>query len=264
MDFKFKDKYDINDLLEITAILRGPEGCPWDREQTTQSLKKYVLEEAYEVIDACDIGGEKLADELGDLLLQVTMLSQVGSEEGRFSFDDVCDMISKKMIHRHPHVFGDVQAETSEKVLDNWEKIKRGEREISTVTGSMKDITKGLPALLRSYKIQQKAAKVGFDWDEVSSCLEKVHEEADEVKKAIAEGNSEEISKEIGDLLFAVVNVARFQSVNPELAAAKSNEKFIRRFEYVEKAANEMGKKLEDMTLKEMDNLWDRAKELGL
>lgn len=260
MDFTFKDKYDINDFLEITHLLRAPGGCPWDREQTYETMRKYVLEEAYEVADACPEGGMKLADELGDLLLQITMLSEMGKEDCTFSFDDVCDLVSKKMILRHPHVFGDVQAETSEKVLDNWEKIKRSERDIATVSGSMKDVTKGLPALIRAYKIQSKAAKVGFDWDDVSSCLEKVHEEADEVLQAIKSGNAKEIEKEIGDLLFAVVNVARFQDVNPEIAAEASNKKFINRFEYVETKAKEMGRELKDMTLGEMDLLWEEAK----
>ncbi len=260
MDFTFKDKYDINDFLEITHLLRAPGGCPWDREQTYETMRKYVLEEAYEVADACPQGGMKLADELGDLLLQITLLSEMGKEDGKFSFDDVCDLVSKKMILRHPHVFGNVQADTTDQVLDNWEKIKRGERDISTVTDSMRDVTKGLPALLRAYKIQNKASKVGFDWDDVTSCIEKVHEEAEEVLDAIKKGNSGEIEKEIGDLLFAVVNVARFQNVNPEVAAEESNKKFIRRFEYVETKAREMGKELENMTLKEMDELWDEAK----
>ena len=261
MDFEFKDKYDINDFLKITAILRGEGGCPWDREQTYESLKRYVLEEAYEVIDACDTGGMKLADELGDLLLQITMLSQIGSEDGTFCFDDVCDLVSKKMIQRHPHVFGNVKADTSEKVLDNWEKIKRNERDIKTVSGAMQDVTKGLPALLRAYKIQGKAAKVGFDWSEIKGQLDKVREETAEVEKAVEEGNPEEIEKEIGDLLFAVVNVARFEKVNPELAAEKANKKFMRRFEYIEKKATESGRKLEEMTFEEMDRLWDMAKE---
>ncbi len=263
-DFSFKEKYDIQDFLKITKILRAPGGCPWDREQTYDSLRKYVLEEAYEVADACIDGGMKLADELGDLLLQITLLSELGSEDGTFSFENVCDLVSKKMILRHPHVFGDVKAETSEKVLDNWEKIKRRERDIETVSDSMKDVTKGLPALLRAYKIQDKAAKVGFDWEEVSSCLEKVHEEADEVAEAIKSGNDEEIKKEIGDLLFAVVNVARFQKVNPEIAAEETNKKFIKRFEYVEQKAKESGKELSEMTLGEMDKLWDEAKGLGI
>lgn len=262
MDFKFKDRYNIDDFLKITAILRGEGGCPWDREQTYESLKRYVLEEAYEVIDACDTGGMKLADELGDLLLQITMLSQIGTEDGAFCFDDVCDLVSKKMIKRHPHVFGDVKADTSDQVLDNWEKIKRGERDIKTVSEAMRDVTKGMPALIRSYKIQSKAAKVGFDWDDVKGCLDKVREETLEVEKAIESGNEAEIKKEIGDLLFAVVNVARFEKVNPELAAEEANKKFMRRFEYVEKEAAKNGKNLNDMTLKEMDELWDKAKAL--
>ncbi|MBQ3054226.1 MAG: nucleoside triphosphate pyrophosphohydrolase [Clostridia bacterium] len=262
MDFTFKDKYDINDFLKITAILRGEGGCPWDREQTYQSLKKYVLEEAHEVIDACDVGGMKLADELGDLLLQITMLSQLGTEDKTFSFDDVCDLVSKKMILRHPHVFGDIKADTSEKVLDNWEKIKKQERDIATVTDSMKDITKALPSLVRAYKIQSKASKVGFDWDNVNPCIDKVKEEIEEVSQAIEKGNREEIEKEIGDLLFSVVNVARFQDVNPELAAEKSNKKFINRFEYVENEVAKMGKKMGDMTLSELDKLWDEAKTI--
>ncbi len=264
MDFEYKDKYNIEDFLKITKILRGPGGCPWDREQTYKTLRKYVLEEAYEVADACDEGGLKLADELGDLLLQITMLSEIGSEDNAFDFNDVCDLVSKKMITRHPHVFGDVEAKTSEKVLDNWEKIKSKERDIKTVTESMRDVTKGLPALMRAYKIQSKAAKVGFDWDDVKFCIEKVREETEEVKEAILAGNKEEIQKEIGDLLFAVVNVARFMDVNPEIAAEESNKKFMKRFEYVETQAGKQGKKLEEMSLQQMDELWDEAKNKGI
>lgn len=264
MNFNFKDKYDINDFLEITHLLRAPGGCPLDREQTYETMRKYVLEEAYEVADACLTGGMKLADELGDLLLQIILLSEMGKEDNAFTFDDVCDLVSKKMILRHPHVFGDVCADSTEKVLDNWEKIKRGERDINSVTDSMKDITQGLPALLRAYKIQSKASKVGFDWDNVMPCIDKVHEEANEVAEAIKSGNAEEIQKEIGDLLFAVVNVARFSDVNPEIAAEETNKKFIRRFEYIETAAKEKDRDLADMSLEEMDKLWDEAKAKGL
>lgn len=264
MNFTFKDKYDINDFLEITSILRGPGGCPWDREQTYESLKKYVLEEAYEVADAATEGGMKLADELGDLLLQITLLSELGKEDGTFNFDDVCDLVSKKMILRHPHVFGDVSADTTDKVLDNWEKIKQGERGLKSVTDSMRDVTKGLPALLRAYKIQGKAAKVGFDWDTTEACFEKIYEETHELKNAIGGGNEKEIEKELGDLLFAVVNVARKLNVNPEIAAEESNKKFIRRFEYVENETKKQNQNLENMTLSEMDILWDEAKNKGL
>ncbi len=264
MDFTFKDKYDINDFLKITSILRGPGGCPWDREQTYESLKKYVLEEAYEVADATSQGGMKLADELGDLLLQITLLSELGKEDNTFTFDDVCDLVSKKMIVRHPHVFGNVQADTSDKVLDNWEKIKQGERGLKSVTDSMRDVTKGLPALMRAYKIQSKAAKVGFDWDSTEECFEKIYEETDELKNAIKNGDAKEIEKELGDLLFAVVNVARKVQVNPEVAAEESNKKFIRRFEYVENEAKNQNKNLNEMTLFEMDELWDEAKNKGL
>ena len=261
LKMKQKKTYVIQDLLEITRILRGENGCPWDRQQTIESLKKYVLEESYEVIDACDAGGMKLADELGDLLLQITMMSQIGTEENSFCFDDVCNLICQKMILRHPHVFGDETADTSEKVLDNWEKIKQKERSFTTVTESMQDITAALPSLLRAYKIQKKAAKVGFDWEDAGGAMAKVKEELAETEEAARMKNPEAITEEIGDLLFAVVNAARFYGVNPELALKAANDKFIHRFAFVEQSAAQQGRDLEKMPLEEMDELWEQAKE---
>ena len=249
-------KYTFAELQDIVARLRAPDGCPWDRE-----LK---IEESYEVIDAIDGPRESLADELGDLHLQIMLLSQICSEEKSFDVNDVITMISEKMIRRHPHVFGDVKADTSEQVLKNWDKIKSGEKHMSTVTDRLKDVTKTLPALLKAEKVQNRAAKVGFDWDEIESTLEKLEEEVAELRQAVENKDEENIFEEMGDTLFAAVNVSRFARVNPELALDGSVNKFINRFEYVETKANEQGKNLEDMTLSEMDKLWDEAKENGI
>ena len=256
-----KKTYRFDDLVEIMGILRGEGGCPWDREQTMGDIKKYVLEECYEVMEACDIGGEKLADELGDLLLQIVFLAQIGKEEDSFDIDRVTTLICQKMIRRHPHIFGSVAADSSEAVLETWEKIKWQERGIQSHSQALQDVAKSLPALLRAFKVQKKAAKVGFDWDQVEGALDKTKEELEETKGAIAHGTQEQMEEEIGDLLFSVVNIARFQKVNPELALTGATEKFIRRFSYIEQQAK---KPLEDMNLEEMDVLWEEAKEKDL
>jgi len=255
-------KYTFNELCEIISTLRSDRGCPWDREQTKESLKQFVLEECYEVMEACEIGGAKLADELGDLLLQIMLLSQISSEEGSFDISDVISAVSRKMIYRHPHVFGDVTAENSEEVLSNWDKLKLSERGITTHTQSLKDVTSTLPALMKAYKVQHKASKLGFDWDSVYKAIEKLEEEIEEVTQAYEAKNAEELYKETGDMLFAAVNISRFFDVNPELALNDCTKKFISRFEYIETTSNQNGKRLEDMTLDEMDALWDEAKLL--
>ncbi len=257
-------KYTFSEFADIVARLRAPGGCPWDRELTIEDMKNYVMEEAYEVIDAIDGPREKLADELGDLLLQVMMLSQICSEEKSFDVNDVITMISEKMIRRHPHVFSNTVADTSEQVLKNWDKIKSGEKNMTTVTERLKDVTKTLPALLKAEKVQTRAAKVGFDWDEIEDTLKKLEEEVAELRQAVENKDEENIFEEMGDTLFAAVNVSRFARVNPEFALEGSINKFVNRFEYVEVNAKKQGKKLEDMTLPEMDKLWDEAKENGI
>lgn len=255
-------KYTFEEFIEIIADLRGENGCPWDKEQTYSTMKSNVLEESYEVIDACDSGGMKLADELGDLLLQVVMLSQIAKEAGEFDISDVIDCISKKMIHRHPHVFGNVKADTSEQVLKNWDKIKREDKKDSSVTKSLMDITKTLPSILKAHKVQSRAAKVGFDWDNIDDVIEKVYEEMGELKEAYDKGDSANTHEELGDLMFSIINLSRFLKVNPELALNDSTEKFVRRFEKIEKAASEQGKSVETMTFEEMDALWEQVKKL--
>lgn len=255
------ERYDFNHLLEIVYRLRQPGGCPWDREQTHASMKADLVEEAYEVLDAID-GDDpyRLADELGDLLLNIAMHAQIGSEYGEFDIRDVTWAICNKMITRHPHVFSDVKADTSEQVLTNWEAIKKGEKHLKTQTEVMRDIPTSFPALMRAAKVQKKAKNVGFDWDDAMEALKKVREETEEVLQVW--DDPEKLAGELGDLLFAVVNVCRMKKVPPELALNGTTEKFIRRFSYVESTAQAQGKHLEDMTLAEMDALWDECKAL--
>lgn len=256
-------RYSFQDLQDIMATLRSPEGCPWDREQDHNSLKRYLIEEAYEVLDAIDAKSPaKLCDELGDLLLQVIFHAQIAKENKEFDFDDVAHGVSAKMVNRHRHVFGEEDAENSDDVMSIWEKVKKEEKGLKTQTQVLKDIPANLPALMRSFKVQQKAAQVGFDWDNIQGAMDKVKEEIGELEAAYEGNIKEKIEEELGDLLFAVVNVSRFLKVQPELALSATVNKFIRRFEWVEKSATNQGKKLENMTLEEMDELWDEAKIL--
>lgn len=254
--------YTFEDFTKLIATLRGEGGCPWDRQQTFESMKNTVLEESYEVIDACDVGGMKLADELGDLLLQIVLLAQIGSEEDSFNINDVINCISEKMIHRHPHVFGDVKADSAEQVLINWDKIKREEKNDKTVSASLMDITKTLPSILKAHKVQSRAAKVGFDWKETKDVILKLKEELSELEEAIEKEDSIEIHEELGDLLFSVINVSRFVKVNPEIALNDSTKKFVDRFTKVEELANAQGKRVEEMSFEELDKLWDDVKKV--
>ena len=260
-ELKGKDRYTFDDLLTVMAMLRGPGGCPWDLEQTNKSIRRYLIEETYEALDALDKGSDEcFYDELGDVLLQIVFHAQIAKDEGRFDISDVTTAICKKMISRHAHVFGDVIATTPDAVLDSWDAIKKVEKGHKTHTEIMKDIPAGFPSLMRAYKVQHKAAKSGFDWDDIKDVYAKVEEELAEVKEAIALSSQPKIEDEVGDLLFAVVNLARFVDVQPELALTGTTEKFIRRFEFVEKHALSQGKRLEDMTLAEMDVYWEQAK----
>lgn len=258
-----KKIYNIADIIDIVEILRSDKGCPWDREQTHKSIRECVIEEAYEVVEAIDnedIDG--LIEELGDLLFQIIFHSQIGLETGDFNFYDITTEISKKMIFRHPHVFGKKKVEKSEEVVYNWNKLKFKDRGISTYTDTLKDVPKS-SSLLRSYKVQERAGEVGFDWDNVEGALDKVKEEYLEVIEAISNfegGDVGKIEEELGDLLFSVVNVCRFLDVSPEIALNKTINKFIERFEMVELKARKLGVELENMTLEEMDALWDEAK----
>jgi len=256
-----KDKYSFKDLLDIMERLRAENGCPWDREQTHESLRIYLIEETYEVLEALDAGDkDKFCNELGDLLLQIVFHAQIAKENGDFDINDVISEICKKLISRHTHIFGDAKADTPEQVLENWEEIKKKEKKLKSQTGVLKDVPSNLPALIRSYKVQQKAAHVGFDWDNIESVFDKVEEELQELRDVYKSKNVERITEELGDTIFAIVNLARFLKVQPELALTGTINKFIRRFEYIEQQSLKAGKKLEDMTLEEMDRLWNEAK----
>lgn len=253
-------------LREIIAELRGPNGCPWDKEQTHESLKKYLIEETYEVIDAINSEDiDHLIEELGDVLLQVLLHAQIGEDDGYFSIDDVIEGLSTKMVRRHPHVFGDVQAENAEQVVQNWEEIKKQEKG-EAPSSLLEGVSLSLPNLLRAYELQKKAAKVGFDWQEITPALEKVKEELNEFIEEL-DGTKEGFIRaklEFGDLLFAFVNVARFLKIHPEEALFETNEKFTRRFRYVEEKVKESGRTFEAHTLDELDKYWDEAKIKGL
>lgn len=254
-------KYDLDDLIKIVEMLRGENGCPWDKAQTHETLKSCLLEETYEVIDAIDRkDSSDLTEELGDLLLQIIFHSRLAQERGEFNIIDVIDGISKKMIRRHPHIFGDVDVKDQKEIMENWEKIKNEEKSVGSVTESMKNIPDVMPALMRAYKVQQKASRVGFDWDDVDGAMDKLDEETNELKEVYKGKDRDKIREELGDLLFAIVNVARFVDLDPELALREATEKFIRRFEFVEKSATKLDKRLQDMSLDELDRFWEDGK----
>ena len=259
INFEQKSAYGVNDLVEIVRILRAPGGCPWDREQDHQSIRRNLLEEAYEAAEAIDEKDpEHLKEELGDVLLQVVFHAQMEKETGGFDLDQVADGVCKKLIYRHPHVFGGVHVSGSGEVLQNWEELKRKEKHQETAADSVDAVAKSLPGLWLAEKVQKKAAKAGFDWPDVSGALEKLREETGELEAAIREGSN--VSEELGDLLFAAVNVARFVKADPEDALSAACDKFARRFRGVEEAALAQGRRLEDMSLAEMDALWDQVK----
>jgi nucleoside triphosphate diphosphatase len=283
--------------VDIMHRLRAPGGCPWDREQTFDSIKPYTLEETYEVLEAIDNRDwDELTGELGDLLLQVLFYSEMAREVGHFSIDDVLDRLSNKLINRHPHVFGDVEANTSAQVLRNWEAIKAQEKKLRLETGGGKSATKdehkesilagvssGIPSLLEAHKISSKVAHVGFDWPKIDDLFDKLHEEIDELKsevahypppgpkpvgRGIAGSNGDAVPEdlrhrmedELGDLLFTVVNIARYLSLDSDSALKKTNRKFKRRFQWLESQLRKQGKQLESTSLEEMEDLWQRAK----
>ena len=263
-NFQFKENYDINDLIDIVEILRSPDGCPWDREQDHKSIRRDFLEETYEVIEAINKDDrDGLLEELGDVLLQVVFHTQIEREKGSFELSDVADGICKKMIERHPHVFGDVNAETSEQVLENWDVIKKQTKSQKSQTDSMLSIPREFPALMRADKVQKKAAKVGFDWDSVDGAFDKVSEELQELKEAVLMGAQDNVHEELGDLLFSVVNVSRFIKVDSEEALTGATDKFIDRFSKVEEMAKEQGLDMKETSLEELDKLWDKAKQVS-
>ncbi|MCK5740345.1 nucleoside triphosphate pyrophosphohydrolase [bacterium] len=244
-------------LVKIMEQLRGPNGCPWDKKQDHASMRQYLIEEAFEVLEALDDGDDKeLCLELGDLLLQVVFHAQMASETGRFDIWDVANGINEKLIRRHPHIFGDVTVTSAEEVVVNWEKIKMLEGKKSVVDG----VPLALPALLRAFRVQKKASKIGFDWDEIEPVWEKVKEEEAELLEAVRQADPAKIEEEFGDLLFSLVNVSRFLKVNPEDALRATTNKFIRRFQFIEKTLAEQNKSPEDCSLEEMDAIWDVVK----
>lgn len=261
MDFRFKEKYDINDLLEIMRILRSENGCPWDREQDHKSIRKDFLEETYEVVEAIDTeDSELLLEELGDVLLQVVFHSRIEEEKGGFDFVDVADGICQKLIVRHPHVFGDVTAETSGEVLKNWNNIKQQTKGQETYSETLESVCTALPALMRAQKIGQRAKRAGMDFKDVSQVVECLESEIAELKEAMAENDSGHIGEEMGDVLFSCVNLARHLDCDAEESLTRSTDKFINRFKETEDLIRCEGIDMRSLNIDELDAYWRKAK----
>lgn len=256
------EQFTLEPLIDIMARLRAPGGCIWDIEQNHLSLRRYAVEEVYEVLEAIELqNGDKLCEELGDLLLQIVFHARVAEESGTFSMQDVVDTVTDKMIRRHPHVFGDVNVRDAAEVVVNWEDIKKHEKGYDRKS-VLDGVPKGLPSLMAAYKIQAKAAKVGFDWDSIDPVWGKIQEEILELQEAIQLGDNSAVESELGDVLFAVVNLARFLKVEPEVALTATNNKFRRRFNYIEQQIETKGLEWQQLTLAELDELWNKAKNL--
>jgi tetrapyrrole methylase family protein / MazG family protein len=248
-------------LVDLMAKLRGPDGCPWDRKQTPESLKPFLIEECYEVVDALDDGSpDKIKEELGDLLFQIMFHARIAEEQGSFTIDDVIVTSIEKMVRRHPHVFGDAQLSTDREVLANWEEIKKKEKGYEERKSVLEGVPRHLPALLRAHSLQERAARVGFDWNRIDEALPKLDEEMAEFKESLERKDAAGIEEELGDIFFMLVNISRFVEVNPEEALRKTISKFIHRFRYIEEHAADEGKTLNDMTLDEMEKLWQDSK----
>ena len=261
MDFKFKSSYDIYDLLDIMRMLRAPDGCPWDRVQTHESIRKNFIEETYEVVDAIDKRDwDLMREELGDVLMQVIFHSIMEEEAGRFGFGDVCDEVCKKLILRHPHVFGDVVADTPEQVLSNWDAIKMDSKNQTRTADAVDDVPRSLPALMRAQKVQKRSAKSGMDFSSLEEAAAKVPEELSELMEAARSDDADRLADELGDLLFSAVNIARFAHVDAEEALTRSTDKFSRRFRALEELADERGLDLKTAPMEEIDLLWEEIK----
>ena len=261
-NFKFKKNYVFGDLVNIVALLRGEGGCPWDAVQTHTTIKKDLIEETYEVIEAINKDDKTLlCEELGDLMLQVVFHSQIETEADCLNIDDICDGICKKLIERHPHVFGEVNVDGVEDVLTNWDDIKRRTKGQKTTTQAMQAVPHELPALMRSTKIQKKAKKAGFDWADISGALDKLEEEIAELREAIDAQDDNACFDELGDVLFSAVNVSRFIDVDAEEALTAATDKFFNRFSIVEQLAEKKGIDMKNTSLEELDKLWDEAKK---
>lgn len=257
-------KADIEKLVTLMERLRAADGCPWDREQTLSSLVPFIIEEAYEVIAAIDEGSdEAIREELGDLLFQIIFACQITKEAGKFDLGAVIDESLEKMVRRHPHVFGTVKADTSFEVLRHWAEIKKAEKKGKETGGTLGGVPEVLPALLRAHKVSQKAAKVGFDWQDTAQVLDKLTEEVEEFRAAVNNNDPANIEEEIGDILFTLVNIARFMQVNPEDALRKTIGKFITRFHYVERAITGQGREVQGASMQELERLWQEAKKGG-
>ena len=253
-------KRSFDELVALMVRLRGSNGCPWDRKQSLESLKPFIVEESYEVVDAIDRKDRPaLAEELGDFLLQAVFVAEIAQEEGSFDIYDVVTAIHDKLVRRHPHVFGDVEAKDAEQVLVNWEKLKNEERKAENKS-VLAGVPQSLPALLKASRLTEKAARVGFDWRRAEDVFDKIDEEIGELRDAIDGKNPQNIHDEIGDLLFSIANIARKLDVSPEEALQSANRKFMRRFEVMERSVRSEGRNLDQLTLEQMDALWDEAK----
>ena len=255
------ERYTVEDFCKIIAILRGENGCPWDREQTHESLRRNLLEEAYEVCEAIDEGkADHLQEELGDLLMQIIFHASIEEEAGRFDLTDVSDGACRKLIYRHPHVFSTAHASNTEEVLENWEVLKRREKAQATHASALDAVARSLPALWRAQKIQAKARKCGFDWDDVADAMDKLREEVDELQEGLKAQDPENIAEELGDVLFSAVNVARFADVDPEAVLHSACEKFIHRFRAMEQGVLADGKRMEELSLAELDAYYEKGR----
>lgn len=262
--FEFKDRYDFDDLVKIITVLRAPGGCPWDREQTHESIKKNFIEETYEVIEAINKKSDAmLKEELGDVLLQIALHCEMEREKGSFDFYDVVNDIVQKLVVRHPHVFGEVKASNEEEALESWDNAKAKTKNIKSQSESMLSVPRELPSLMRAEKIQKKAAKVGFDWDNSDGAADKLYEEINELKIAMSGGVKSEVEEEFGDVLFTCVNLSRFLKIDAEEALTKASDKFVERFKIVEELATEKGINMKEASLEELDSLWDKAKKIS-
>lgn len=262
VDFPFKDRYGFEDLIEIMRILRAPGGCPWEAKQTHQSIRKNFIEEMYEAVEAIDAEDPVLLqEELGDVLLQVVYHAAMEEEQGTFQIMDVCDGVCKKLIHRHPHIFGDVEANTAEEVLSNWESIKQEEKGQKTAAQTLESVSKALPALMRAEKIQQRAARAGMDYESQADAFRDLQSELEELNAAVEQESRERQTEELGDLLFSVVNVSRFIGADPEEALEMACKKFVDRFAAVEQLAQQRGIEMKSAGIQKLDELWREVKQ---